>query len=135
MRRKLWVIFALATLVLATGAAWFLRAAGDSALLEKYGQIRIGMPLEEVTHLIGGPGRDSILFADLRKWDKNRRPVSELVQPDEFGLMNLARTRFWCRETSLLLVSLGENDRICATSLSLGRHLSWLERVRDWLGW
>jgi len=147
MKRKLkWLAAVLVVLLLGFGTALFLWPRDhDRITVESWKKIRIGMTEDEVAEILGGPGMSGEeaqrLEKELARIGKPPIQFSEEIQQEpEVGLPFIKeRSKVWLGHRGALIIEFDGNPEgrvrrkmFCEIQSS---EVTFLDRLRDWLGW
>ena len=129
MKRKLkWLAIVLAVSLLGFGAALFLWPR-VRITAESYNMIEIGMTEKEVEGILGGPGKSELL--NMKNVAKEKGlPIIEMFQGQ------IPKPKIWKGRRGIVQIQLDEESRVSGKSfLGFGERSSFIDRLRDWLGW
>ena len=143
MKRKLkWLAIVLAVSLLGFGTALYLWPR-DRITAESWQKIRIGMTEDEVAEILGGPGmssdEDIAHYVRLIK-ELRQRPYelehSRLEVP-EGKEAAWERTKIWIGRRGRIEIELDQDNHVCWKAFWRVRwsNGSFVDRLRDWLGW
>jgi hypothetical protein len=137
MKRKLkWIGVVLAVLVVGFGVT-FVLLPRDRITVDSYNKIRIGMTEKEAEEILGGPG---IKFREAeRKYGKHFRG-REIQLEDRVGEQKgkiETDTKLWIGRRQILFIDFDQSGHVRTKHLDELRSAdsSFLDRLRDWLGW
>ena len=144
MKRKLkWLAAVLAVLLLGFGTALFLWPR-DRITQAAWQKIRIGMTEKEVEHILGGPGISVEEYLHIQGFwlGTDRMPVGEGIILDEpertdAVIAQITEAKVWFGRRGYLEVQF-DNKGQARWKYWMGWRLNdptFIERMRDWLGW
>jgi hypothetical protein len=134
MKRKLkWMSLVLAILLLGFGTAFFLWPR-DRITAKSWRQIRLGMAIEEVERVLGGPGRksDEIPLSELNY----TIDVPTYEEPWENPFIELkAPKRVWFGKDGIIEINVNMQNQVIYKNFRDRYKPTIIDRIRDWLGW
>jgi len=136
MKRKLkWPAIVLAVLLLGFGTALLLWPR-DRITAESWEKIEIGMTENQVEEILGGPGMS------LDEWEvfikTMKFPFSELTEPNNGWWIGDAKAcKYWTSQRGCMQVNFDPQGNVSGKAFwrSLEPSPSFIDRLRDWLGW
>jgi hypothetical protein len=144
MKRKLkWLAIVFGVLVLGIGTAFFLWPR-DRITPESWKTIRIGMTVEEVEAILGGPGmkwKDYMdqwaLAAEIGKPRSSRISFREGEEPKKQVWWDAKNSKVWPGTRALIGIQFDEGGHVMIKIFEewLPANPNFIDRLRDWLGW
>ena len=144
MKRKLkWTAVVFAVVLLGFGAAIFLWPR-DRITAESWEKIQLGMTVEEVQDILGGPGNDFKEAEDL--YDRvvaksGKEPLDHAslrYEPDkQFAEEETKVMRVWVGREAVIGIVFDPENCVKKKAFQRGRlaEPNLIDRLRDWLGW
>ena len=136
MKRKLkWLAIILAVSLLGFGTALVLWPR-DRITAESWKQIRVGMMEKEVEEILGGPGiNEAEAEAKMKALEPFIRKDVSLREPEGFAFV-LVTNRYWIDRRALIAIQF-DQGHVLRKMFDGWRPAdpTFIERVRDWLGW
>lgn len=144
MKRKLLrTVLVLAVLLLIAGTAIYLWPQ-DPITEASWQKIRLGMSETDVEEILGRPGlsdkEGKQQYEALMKQLGKEPFIPEgdlLAEPDNIDVLDVPPTKVWLGRRGLMSCHIDETGRITAKVFMGWRPAepTFLERLRDWLGW
>jgi len=145
MKRKLkWLAIVLAVSLLGFGTALYLWPR-DRITAESWQKIRIGMTEKEVEVILGGPGAS--LAEHLTRWQAAEKRIgkklwehfddNELVEPKDFWKrFDEENGKYWLGRRGIVAIQFDEG-RVRRKQFQglIAAEPTFIDRLRDWLGW
>jgi len=130
MKRKLkWLAVVLAVSLLGLGTALLLWPR-DRITAASWKQIRIGMTENQVEEILGQPGMSS---EECKFFEKGQFLSLQLAKPI-YGVQ--ATFKYWTSQRGTTMqIGFDERGHVSAKRLWSSGEPSFLDRIRDWLGW
>src|SRR5262249_49291668 len=139
MKRKLkWLAIVVAVALLGFGTALLLWPR-DRITAESWQKIQIGMTEKEVEDILGGPGKNNEEYEAHMLKEKNKRPIIDVLSEPEGGWLFVegenTRYRYWIGHRGCMQVRFNPRGQVAFKFFESWRELSFIDRLRDWLGW
>jgi hypothetical protein len=135
MKRKLkWLAIVLAVSLLGFGTTLLLWPR-DRITFESWKEIRLGMTEKEVVAILGGPGMNA---EEYRAQRKGKPPLIEVFSEGAGGRFPvIAAERFWIGHRGCIEIHFNSEGHVAFKFFYPLRsaELSFIDRLRDWLGW
>jgi hypothetical protein len=134
MKRKLkWIGVVLVVLLLGFGTVLFLWPR-DRITAESWQKIRLGMTEDEVENILGGSGLCRKEF-----WNYYFTTVlhgTHLWEPQD-RILNLQTSKYWKGPCAAIIIDFDHENRVVCKGFSEVQFSdpSFIDRLRDWLGW
>jgi hypothetical protein len=140
MKRKLkWLAIVLAVLLLGFGTALWLWPR-DRITVESWKQIRLGMTEKEVENILGSPGKtEDEHNAELETLQDEKGRIlfhgPYLSEGEEAPHNNKMNAKFWLGRRAFIEINI--EGTVIGKSYWGGfqRDPTFIDRLRDWLGW
>ena len=136
MKPKLkWLAIVLAVSLLGFATALLLWPR-DRITAESWQKIRIGMTEEEVTEILGGPGINVEDFWS-EYWLKKKKQGLSLAGFSHEGAVVTEAATYWVGRSGLIGIEFDEDGRVTGKIFRTveSTRQSFLDPIRDWLGW
>jgi outer membrane protein assembly factor BamE (lipoprotein component of BamABCDE complex) len=137
MKRKLkWLAIVLAVLLLGFGTVLFLWPR-DRITPELWEKIEIGMTENQVEEILGGPGMSWKQFKEPHFFYRMVLSEPKGYRVQVRGMQMLDECKYWPSERRCLQIGFDGTGEVDGKVLweSGQRQPSFIDRLRDWLGW
>jgi hypothetical protein len=138
MKRKLkWLAIVLAVSLLGFGTALLLWPR-DRITVESWKQIQIGMSEKEVENILGRPGMS---VEEWREFNEGHFPSGQTLQLEEqvnadAWKLDGETFKYWTSQRGTMLIGFDARGHVVMKLLwSAPEGPSFLDRLRNWLGW
>jgi hypothetical protein len=134
MKRKLkWTAVVLAVVLLGFGTALFLWPR-DRITAESWRKIQLGMAIDEVEAVLGGPGEK---FEEMPLSECSFTiDVPEHEEPWKNPFVKLDMPKLvWFGRHGIIEIGVNRQSRVIYKNFRDQQHSTFIDRLRDWLGW